>query len=60
MAQSMGGLCRHDRLFPPDLQRRVARERLGLVPDEMDGGHLPALARPRELAARLVAFWDDR
>jgi pimeloyl-ACP methyl ester carboxylesterase len=48
-------LCRHDRFFPPDFQRRVVRERLGIVPDEMDGGHLPALHSPAELAARLHA-----
>ena len=36
--------------------RRVVRERLGIVPDEMDGGHLPALARPRELVERLEAY----
>jgi pimeloyl-ACP methyl ester carboxylesterase len=49
-------LCRHDRLLPPDLQRRVARERLGITPDEMDGGHLPALAHPTELVAWLEVF----
>lgn len=49
-------LCRDDRLFPADFQRRVVRERLGIVPDEMEGGHLPALARPVELAARLLAY----
>jgi hypothetical protein len=43
-----------DRLFPPAFQRRVARERLGLEIDEMAGGHLPMLSRPRELAERLV------
>jgi Alpha/beta hydrolase family len=43
-----------DRLFPPAFQRRVARERLGLEIDEMVGDHLPMLARPRELAERLV------
>ena len=42
-------LCRDDRLFPPNLQRRVAKERLGITPDEIDGGHLPALSRPKEL-----------
>lgn len=45
---------RDDRLFPRDFQRRVARERLGLEIDEMPGGHVPMLARPRELAQRLV------
>jgi pimeloyl-ACP methyl ester carboxylesterase len=45
---------RDDRLFPLEFQRRVARERLGLEIEEMDGGHLPFLSRPRELAERLV------
>ena len=45
---------RDDRLFPLDFQRRVARERLGLEVDEMDGGHLPMLSRPTELAGRLI------
>jgi pimeloyl-ACP methyl ester carboxylesterase len=43
-----------DRLFPRDFQRRVAHERLGLGIDEMAGGHLPMLSRPRELAEHLV------
>jgi pimeloyl-ACP methyl ester carboxylesterase len=50
-------LCRDDRLFPADFQRRVVRERLGITPDEMDGGHLPALARSAELAERLHTYW---
>jgi pimeloyl-ACP methyl ester carboxylesterase len=45
---------REDRLFPLEFQRRVTRERLGIEADEMGGGHLPMLSRPRELAARLV------
>jgi pimeloyl-ACP methyl ester carboxylesterase len=49
-------LGRQDRLFPADFQRRVVRERLGIVPDEMDSGHLPALGHPVELAARLDAY----
>ncbi len=32
------------------------RQPLGIVPDEMDGGHLPALAHPRELVQRLEAY----
>jgi pimeloyl-ACP methyl ester carboxylesterase len=43
-------LCRDDRLFPPPFERRMAEERLGITPDEIDGGHLPALSRPKELA----------
>jgi pimeloyl-ACP methyl ester carboxylesterase len=45
---------RDDRLFPIEFQRRVARERLGLEIEEMNGGHLPFLSRPQELAERLV------
>jgi pimeloyl-ACP methyl ester carboxylesterase len=49
-------LCRNDRLFPAAFLRRVARERLGITPDEIDGGHTPALSRPKELAVRLEAY----
>lgn len=49
-------LCRDDRLFPASFLRRVAQERLGITPDEIDGGHTPALSRPRELAERLEAY----
>jgi pimeloyl-ACP methyl ester carboxylesterase len=49
-------ICRDDRLFPVGFLRRVARERLGITPDEIDGGHTPALSRPNELANRLDAY----
>jgi pimeloyl-ACP methyl ester carboxylesterase len=49
-------LCRDDRFFPAEFMRRVVRERLGLTPDEMDGGHLPAFGHPKELAERLDAY----
>ncbi len=49
-------LCRGDRFFPAPFQRRVVRDRLGITPDEMDGGHLPALARPNELVAWLERY----
>lgn len=47
-------LSRQDRLFPADFMRRVVRERLGIVPDEIDGGHLAALSRPNEVAEWLL------
>ncbi|MCU1665247.1 MAG: hydrolase, alpha/beta fold family protein [Pseudonocardia sp.] len=47
---------RDDRFFPLEFQRRVVRERLGIPVDEMPGGHLVALSRPRELADRLEAY----
>ena len=49
-------LCRDDRFFPADFQRRVAQERLGITPDEMIGGHLPALAHPDELVEWLERY----
>ena len=49
-------LCRDDRFFPAEFQRRVVLERLGIFPDEMGGGHLSALARPEELVERLEAY----
>ena len=49
-------LCRDDRMFPAAWARRHARERLGINPDELDGGHYIALSRPRELANRLAAY----
>jgi pimeloyl-ACP methyl ester carboxylesterase len=55
---------RHDRMFPLDFQRRVARERLGLEVEEIDGGHMVALSNPAELAGRIEAYrralHDDR
>jgi pimeloyl-ACP methyl ester carboxylesterase len=51
---------RDDRLFPAAFLRRVAKERLGVTPDEIDGGHTPALSRPRELADRLEAYAAER
>ena len=49
-------LCRDDRFFPAEFMRRVVKQRLGIIPDEMDGGHLPALGRPTELVERLEAY----
>ena len=53
-------LCRDDRFFSPGFLRRIARERLGITPDEIDGGHCVALSRPSELADRLDAYLHPR
>lgn len=45
-----------DRLFPLGFQRRLVRERLGIEPDEIDTGHVPALADPDGLVQRLEAY----
>lgn len=49
-------VSRGDRFFPVEFQRRVLRERLGITPEEMDGGHCVAWSRPTELASRLAAL----
>lgn len=49
-------LCREDRFFPAEFMRRVVPARLGIAPDELDSGHLPALAHPEELVERLEAY----
>ena len=43
-----------DRFFPLDFQRRVARQRLGLEPDVLPGGHLIALSNPEGVADYLL------
>ena len=47
---------RDDRMFPLDFQRRVARERLAVEVDEIDGGHMIAMSNPAVLADRLEAY----
>jgi pimeloyl-ACP methyl ester carboxylesterase len=49
-------LCRDDRLLPAPFVRRVVRDRLGIVPDEIDAGHCVALSRPVELAELLAGY----
>ena len=48
-------VCAQDRFLPPALQRRLARERLGVEPVEIDGSHCVPLSRPVELADLLEA-----
>jgi pimeloyl-ACP methyl ester carboxylesterase len=47
---------RDDRFFPLDLERRIARERLGRDVDVVPGGHLSALSHPDELTAVLAGY----
>lgn len=49
-------LCRDDRFFTPDFQRRVAQERLGIEPDEVDGPHCAPLSHPAQIADLLVGY----
>jgi hypothetical protein len=43
-------------LFPASFLRRVSTERLGIMPDEIEGGHTPALSRPKQLADRFETY----
>ena len=43
-------LCRDDTQVGAEWARRAARERLGTEAIEMDGGHMPMIGRPEELA----------
>jgi pimeloyl-ACP methyl ester carboxylesterase len=52
-------LCRNDRFFPAAFMRRVVADRLGVTPDEIDAGHMPMLARPKELADRLESYLNS-
>ncbi len=47
---------RRDRLFPLEFMRDLSQERLGIVPDEIDSGHLVALSRPDELVRLLERY----
>ncbi len=47
---------RYDRMFPLEFQRRIARQRLDMEVDEIDGGHMVAMSHPSELARRLEGY----
>ena len=49
-------LCKDDRFFPAAFMRRLARERLGTVADEVPGCHCVALSHPKELSDVLVGY----
>jgi pimeloyl-ACP methyl ester carboxylesterase len=49
-------LCQDDRSFPAAFMRRVAQQRLGIVPDEIPGCHCAALSHPKELSDLLVSY----
>jgi pimeloyl-ACP methyl ester carboxylesterase len=53
-------ICRNDRFFPAAFMRQVVSQRLGIIPDEMESGHLPALSQPGELIGRLEAYLAER
>ena len=46
--------ARDDRFLPLELQQRLARERLGVEPLVVPGGHLVALSHPEELTSAIL------
>ncbi|MCU1358900.1 MAG: hydrolase, alpha/beta fold family protein [Ilumatobacteraceae bacterium] len=51
-------VCRDDRFFPADWLRALVRQRLGIEPLEIPGGHCAFLSQPAALAAALVQCWN--
>lgn len=51
-------LGKDDQFFPAAFMRRVAQERLGIIPDEVPGCHCAALSHPKELSDLLVSYLD--
>jgi pimeloyl-ACP methyl ester carboxylesterase len=49
-------VCTGDRTIQPEWSRRVASERLGVEPIELDAGHCPHVSRPAALAQALDAI----
>lgn len=49
-------VCSDDRTIRPEWSRRAARERLGVAPLELPGGHCPHVSRPVALAEMLCSL----
>lgn len=47
-----------DRFFPAEFMRDLAETRLGVVADELPGGHCAMLSRPVEIAELLAGYVD--
>lgn len=53
---TMAILCLDDAFFPPAFMRRQVRDRLGIEPVEIVGGHYAALSNPSGVAGALRDF----
>jgi pimeloyl-ACP methyl ester carboxylesterase len=53
-------VCRDDRFFPADWLTRIAKDRLGIDPIVIPGGHCAFMSHPHELAAAILRCWDER
>ena len=52
-------LCRDDRFFPAAWLARIVRDRLGLEPTVIPGGHCSYLSQPLALARALLGCWEE-
>lgn len=52
-------LCRDDEFFPAPFMRRQIRDRLGIEPVEIPGGHYVALGKPEAVAIALSGFAEE-
>ena len=53
-------VCADDRFFPPAWMAGVVRDRLGIEPVSIPGGHCPYLATPVSTAAAIEGAWAGR
>lgn len=53
-------LCRDDRFFRAEWLRGIVRERLGIEPIEIPGGHCAFLSQPAAMAVALDRCWRER
>ena len=53
-------VARDDRLFPVEFQQQLARDRLGVDPVIVPGGHLVALSQPDELTTAILTATRSR
>jgi pimeloyl-ACP methyl ester carboxylesterase len=58
--RAMGIVCRDDAFFPAEFMRRQIRERLGIEPVEISGGHYATLSNPKGVADSLLAFAAEK
>jgi hypothetical protein len=52
--RTRGIACSDDRFFPVAFMDRLIRDRLGVEPEHVAAGHLPALANPQGLVEVLL------
>lgn len=52
-------LCTEDQFFPPSFMRRQVRDRLGIEPLEIVGGHYALLSNPHGVSDALRSFLSD-